>query len=120
MVYTATSLALAAIEVFVHLDPQEPPADLVWIEAELPLDEADGERISVRDLPEDWHRERHPELQRRGAEWARSRGSLVLFVPSAVVPHSWNALLNPEHPDARRIRVVETQPFIFDPRMFRR
>jgi len=119
MVYAATSIALAAIEVFVHLDPKLPPVDLASVELELPIDESEAERISVRDLPADWHRERHPELQRIGEEWIRSQRSLVLLVPSAAIADSWNALVNPEHPDARRIKILETKPFRFDERMFR-
>ena len=119
MVYTATSLALAAIEVFVHLDPRLPPLEMVSVEAELGVDEAACERVALRDLPADWHRERHPELQRIGAEWIESRRSLVLLAPSAAIADSWNALVNPEHPEARRIRIVERKPFRFDERMFR-
>lgn len=119
MVYAATSIAIAAIEVFVHLDPKLPPLDMVSVEAELKVEEAACERILVRDLPSDWHHERHPELQRIGSEWIRSQRSLVLLVPSAAIADSWNALVNPEHPDARRIKIVETKPFRFDERMFK-
>jgi len=120
MVYTATSIALAAIEVFVHLDPRLPPLDLVSLEVELGLEEADCERLSPRALPSDWHRERHPELQRIGTEWVRSQRSPVLLVPSAAIADSWNALINPEHPHARRIKVLDSKPFLFDERMFKR
>lgn len=119
MVYTATSIALAAIEVFVHLDPRQPPDDLVSLEVDLPFEESACERILIRDLPLDWHRERHPDLQRIGEEWIRSQRSLVLLVPSAAIADSWNALVNPEHPEARRIKIVETKPFRFDERMFK-
>ncbi|MGA9671505.1 MAG: RES family NAD+ phosphorylase, partial [Terracidiphilus sp.] len=39
MVYASSSLALAAIELFVHLEPNQQPADLVSIAAELPAGE---------------------------------------------------------------------------------
>lgn len=40
-----------------------------------------------------------------GTEWARERGSAVLAVPSAVIPAETNYLLNPLHPDFRRIKI---------------
>jgi len=120
MVYAATSLALASVEMFVHLGPDDTPDHLVSIEADLPLDQAQCERIDLSALPTDWRRERHPELMLMGSAWARSRRSLVLLVPSASVSGDWNALVNPEHPDAKKIVLAEPRPFRFDERMFRR
>jgi RES domain-containing protein len=42
-----------------------------------------------------------------------------MFVPSAVIDGEWNILINPEYPDAREIKIVETKPFQFDQRMFK-
>jgi RES domain-containing protein len=119
MVYTSPSLPLAAMEVFVHLEPLADPGDLVSIAAELPLDEAECERLPRTSLPSDWRRQRHPVLRAMGAEWAQSLRSLVLLVPSVVFEGEWNALVNPTHPNAGKIRVVETKAFRFDERMFR-
>jgi RES domain-containing protein len=120
MVYAATSLALAAMEVFVHLETQDTPEGLVSIEAELPIDLAHCERVQVSKLPADWRRERHPVLMQMGAEWARSKRSLTLLVPSVAVVGDWNVLVNPEHPDARKIVLSKPAPFQFDDRMFKR
>jgi len=119
MVYAATSLALASIEVFVHLGPEDTPEHMVSIEAELPVDQDRCERVEVSALPADWRRERHPELMLMGTEWARSRRSLVLLVPSAAVGGEWNALVNPEHPGAKKIVLAEPRAFQFDERMFK-
>jgi len=119
MVYAATSLALASIEVFVHLGPEDTPDHLVSIEAELPLNEAQCERMELNHLPADWRLEKHRELMSIGSEWARSRRSLVLLVPSAAVLGEWNALVNPEHPDAKKIVLANPKPFRFDERMFK-
>jgi RES domain-containing protein len=119
MVYTASSLSLAVVETFVNLDASEDHGTLVSIEATLPLNEADAERVAVRKLPADWRRVNHPHLQALGAEWARSNRSLILLVPSAAVEGEWNALVNPAHPDAAKIRLEKAKPFRFDPRMFK-
>ena len=119
MAYAATSLSLAAMEVFVHLSTEDIPRELVSVEAELPLEAASCERIEVRTLPSDWRNERNVALPRIGAAWARSLRSLALLVPSAAVEGEWNVLINPEHPDAKLIQFAAPRPFRFDERMFR-
>jgi RES domain-containing protein len=123
MVYTAVSLSLAALEVFVHLEPVAEPGDLVSIAAELPVDGARvaEEKLDILSrLPSDWRRLDHPGLQRMGEEWIQSMRSLTMLVPSVVVDGEWNLLVNPAHPDAVKIEIEEPKPFRFDPRMFRR
>jgi len=118
MVYTSLSLSLAVVETFVHLEVAGEPDDLVSLEVELPGDEMGAERVAIRNLPADWRMVNHPALRIIGAEWAESRRSLVLLVPSVAVGGEWNALVNPEHADAGRIKIIETKPFRFDARMF--
>jgi RES domain-containing protein len=118
MVYTSTSLALAAVEFFVHLDPSEAPSGLVSLMAEVP-DKLSTERVEIERLPRDWHRTDHKDLQQLGTDWARSQRSVALIVPSAAVEGEWNVLLNPVHPDFRKVHIDEAKPFHYDERMFR-
>src|SRR5580658_9811049 len=119
MVYTSLSLSLAVVETFVHLNVAVEPDDLMSIEVELPGDVLQAERVAIKDLPGDWRLVDHPALRAIGAEWVRSRRSLVLLVPSVAVEGEWNALVNPEHPDAKKIRMEAARAFQFDGRMFR-
>jgi len=118
MVYTSSSLALAAIEYFVHLDPSEAPAAQVSLMAEVP-DSLAVERIEIVQLPRDWRKTDHRQLQQLGMDWVRSQRSPVLMVPSAAVEGEWNLLLNPAHPDFRKIDIGEPRPFHYDERMFK-
>jgi RES domain-containing protein len=121
MVYTSSSLSLALVEVFVHLDAHEAP-DFVSIAADLPVDEESLEngKQSLRSLlPAAWRQIGHPLLRQLGADWIASGRSLAMFVPSAVVDGEWNILINPVHPDAARIRLSQPKPFHFDTRMFK-
>src|ERR1700683_2383062 len=70
VVYASTSLALAAVETFVNLEPNLRPADLLSIEGEIPhaLEIA---RIDVKMLPEGWHETRDEYLLGFAAERAR-------------------------------------------------
>jgi RES domain-containing protein len=118
MVYTSSSLALAALEFFVHLDPSDAPSDLVFVKAESP-DELHTERIQESQLPSNWRRIDNRHLQKLGSDWAKSKSSVALMVPSAIVEEEWNVLLNPRHPDFAAITVEPAKPFHYDERMFK-
>ena len=118
LVYTSTSLALAAMELFVHLEPEVAPDDLVSVAIEIP-DGLTQEEIDPASLPSDWRRTDHPSLREIGSRWAIERRSLSLRVPSAAVDGEWNLLLNPHHSEFPLVRVIGTKAFHYDARMFR-
>jgi RES domain-containing protein len=117
VVYTAGTLALAALEYLVHVDPDAVPGDLVALTIDVP-DDAPLEALDAAALPGDWARaSEHPACRERGEAWLRAGRALALRVPSALVPEETNVLLNPGHPDAGRVRVVAERAFAFDPRL---
>jgi len=119
VVYTSATLSLAVLEYFVNLSSDQAPADLVEVSAEVP----EGLAITTLDpssLPRGWRRYPAPEsLAGTGSRWAEERKTAVLAVPSAVVPQEKNYLLNPGHPEFRRITVGKPQPFSLDLRMWK-
>ena|SRR5208283_2789921 len=117
VIYTSASLALAAIETFVNLEPKLQPDDLVSIEVELP-DRVATECLDLQSLPANWHRSRGEFLRHFGDEWIRGRKTVALQVPSAAVRGEWNVLLNPAHGDFRKVKFQKPRPFEFDLRMF--
>jgi RES domain-containing protein len=117
MVYTSTSRALAALEFFVNLDPIEAPNDLLLAEATVP--DVGVEEIKLDVLPRNWRGLDNERCRDLGSEWARSLRSVALRVPSAVVDGDWNVLLNPKHPEFRKVKIGAAKPFRFDERMFR-
>jgi RES domain-containing protein len=118
MVYTSPSLALAAIETFVHLEPNLRPDDLVFIEAEVPNDIV-TERLDLKSLPRKWHELRDESLRPFGDRWIRAGKTMALYVPSAAIRGEWNVLLNPAHSDFRKLKIEKPDRFEFDLRMFR-
>jgi RES domain-containing protein len=71
-------------------------------------------------LPANWFAADPPsKLQSIGAEWLERADSALLKVPSAIVIEEWNYLLNPLHPDFRKLRVSAPKPFNFDQRVAR-
>jgi RES domain-containing protein len=117
MVYSSTSLALAAIELFVHLEPNQQPDDLVAIAAQLPEGEP-ARRLAPGDLPAGWWTDDLNPPQALGDRWIREKSSLAMEVPSAALRMEWNVLINPLHPRVAELRVESPQPFAFDARMF--
>jgi RES domain-containing protein len=116
MVYTATSRALAALEFFVNLEPNEAPDDLLIAEATVPDESVELLDLSL--LPRNWRTLNNTRCRDLGTGWAASLRSLALRVPSAAVDGDWNVLLNPRHPDFSRIEIAAAKPFRFDKRMF--
>ena len=118
LVYASSSLALAAVETFVNLEPNLRPADLVSIEGDIP-NAVDIGRLDPATLPVGWYQKRDESLRRFGDEWIRGGKSVALLVPSAAISGEWNVLLNPAHPDFLKIRFRSAVRFEFDARMFR-
>jgi RES domain-containing protein len=107
VVYLAEHPALAALEVRVHLDlPLELiPSDYVLMRVMVP--DAPFEPF---DVPAD--------TAAFGNAWLSEARGAALRVPSVLMPHSWNILLNPRHPDASQSFTIEVEPFAFDPRLW--
>lgn len=119
VVYTSGSLSLAVLELFVHVDIDIAPGDLVAIQADIP-DTLTIETIKIESLPRDWRRYPGVEaLKDIGTAWASKASTAILSVPSAVIPVEHNYLLNPAHRDFKRIRLQKPVPFRFDARMWK-
>lgn len=117
IVYTASSAALAALEVLVHVDPLTAPSDLRLLAIDLP-DRLSTEHLDVSTLPSGWSAVPAPAaLQSIGVAWLSSGRTAALIVPSAIIPVERIVLLNPRHPEAHRIKIVGDTPFSFDTRL---
>jgi RES domain-containing protein len=117
LVYTAESRALATLEVSVHLDFSEDlPKDRFYVEIDIPDDLVILE-LSIEQLPENW--DSQPpilETQYIGDDFVSQKDAAVLKVPSSIVPPEFNYLINPNHPDAAKIKVISVQRLKFDNR----
>lgn len=118
MVYTSETRALATLEVSVHLDLSEDlPEDRYYVEIEIP-DTIIIQEVKLEDLPEDWNA-KPPALitQTIGDDFVNYNESAILKVPSSIVPQEFNYLINPNHSDATKIKVVSVTKMIFDSRL---
>ena len=117
MIYASTSLALAAIELFVHLEPNQAPDDLVSIAAELPQGEPALQWDEAK-LPARWWSDELRPMRELGDDWIRDKRSLAVLAPSVPIRLEWNVLVNPLHPRIDEIKKEPAHPFVFDARMF--
>ena len=122
VVYLTENPASAMLERIVHFidsDDEEDgnlPRFYQLLRVQVPDELATKQLNAI--APTDWRE--HPEFTRViGDAWLASRETLLARVPSAIVPHTWNLLLNPEHPDAKQVVVAEVIRERFDNRLFR-
>jgi RES domain-containing protein len=118
VVYASASLAVAAIETFVNLEPNLQPKDLVSVAGYIP-DGLEIGTLAPQSLPVDWRKTREEAVRRFGDEWIRLGRTVALRVPSAAIRGEWNVLLNPAHSNFEKVEFDEPEPFEFDTRMFR-
>ncbi|NOX26288.1 MAG: RES domain-containing protein, partial [Deltaproteobacteria bacterium] len=52
-----------------------------------------------------------------GTGWLKSKSSLLLEIPSAVVNKEMNILINPLHQDIKSVSLVSVESFSFDSRL---
>jgi RES domain-containing protein len=118
-VFTSATLSLAALERFVHTDADLEPTDLVAIPVEI-RDDIAIDVVAVDSLPVDWRTfPPPPALGEIGARWFDESGTPVLSVPSVVIPHERTFVLNPNHREFTQIVIGRSEPFSFDPRMWK-
>jgi RES domain-containing protein len=106
VLYTSGTAALALLEFICNAGDRKLAGKTGIAEIEVP---ADIEQISERNLPDGWQRYPAPdELKAIGDKWLQSGKSLLLKVPSAVMPLEWNFLVNPLHKHTREIKIKRT------------
>ena len=119
VVYSSGSRSLAALEFLVHVPMALAPENLSIVEINI---QEDIERKSINEsrLPSNWRDYPAPEqLANIGTNWIKSKSSLLLDIPSAVVEKEVNTLINPLHPDIKFVDLTNIEDFSFDSRLFK-
>ena len=115
MIYASGTKALAALESLVHLNP---PIAFKYMVFRVDFEDALVETVAGHDLPSDWTQEPpSPSTQAIGDQWVKESRSAVLAVPSVIIQTELNYVLNPAHPDFKKVKIGKPEPFAFDPRL---
>ena len=119
VVYVSEHQSTATLEVFANRTPFIPDEHYKAFHLEWPDDLA--EFFPLKHLPSNWRIHPPPiETREIGDRWVKQRRSVVLALPSAVSPADKNFLLNPNHPDFKRVRISSPINFEFDQRLVNR
>jgi RES domain-containing protein len=119
LVYTSASQSLAILEMLVHLDSQEVLARTYCVRTTT-FDGALCENLRPSVLPKGWDGDMPINATRDiGDKWFAESRSAVLAVPSAISAAEQNYLLNPDHPDFRKIIQGPLQDFAFSRRLLK-
>ena len=106
MIYTSTHLSLAVLELLANHVRHLVDDYFGYIKLSIP--DHMTRTINKNTLHQDWRiSPYHDSTIQIGSSWVQHQSSLALTVPSAVLHHENNVLINPLHPDARTIEVVE-------------
>lgn len=117
-IYTATSRALALVEILAHLPRSLIPRDFSLQTIHIP-DDLPIRKMTWAELPTDWD-------QKPTGRATQQLGSslldkhLLVMAPSAIVMDEWNLLINPILEGFQRIVLVNEEPFPLDPRLIQR
>ncbi|GAB6909305.1 conserved hypothetical protein [Desulfosarcina cetonica] len=115
-VYAAQHLSLAILELVVHLETEIDIQHFIAIPVSF-----DFEQVFVlpkSQLPDGWDNlPICPATQEVGRKWLEGKTSLVLQVPSSIVPIEHNYVINPQHPDFPEIEIGAPESIRIDERL---
>jgi RES domain-containing protein len=119
VVYAASNIALATLETLVHFDTMDLPINRILVRLDVPGDLWAARKVmTAATAPVGWEVQPAGMVSLNTGEAWLAAGQEALFeVPSAIVPEESNVLVNPRHPDSRRIGVVRTRVFRYDARL---
>ena len=117
VIYCAESIALAFLENMVRRQGVGFNDDFKIMMVDVP-DALKMSTVETTDLQEGWQDfTDYSKCQPLGDQWYDSGETAVLKVPSAILPQSYNYVLNTEHPDYRKIRLLATTDLVPDKRI---
>ena len=116
ILYTSGHISLALLEMLVNTQFKDYAIPLDLLSIQFP-DNVDVSEVSFKKLKKDWIKD-FEYTRFIGDEFLKDKQRLVLKIPSAVIPEEHNFLLNPLHPDFKKVKILETRSFRTDVRLF--
>jgi RES domain-containing protein len=118
MIYTASSRSLAMAEVLVNLSTEYLPTNYVMVEYEI-TEQFDILSYEYFKFPKLWYsKSKLTYTQNLGDEFVNQQSHFIMQVPSVVVLGDFNYLINPNHPDIVKLKILSIVDFPFDSRLF--
>jgi len=121
VIYASGSRALATLELVVHRSAIIQSETYKVMVIEIPSENPGLiQEINASELPSKWNTlQSYPRLQEIGSEWYEKKESLILKVPSALIPQEHNFVINAEHDLFKsQVRLIDLEDFFWDGRLF--
>lgn len=121
VLYTGSSRSLATLELVVNRAVIRPNFGYKVMVISVADDDHLVTGLKEKDMPENWRSvQKYQVLQQIGSDWYNSRKSLLLRVPSAVIPKEFNYIINTRHPEfGENVRLVRQEEYVWDERLVR-
>ena len=120
VIYSGSSRSLATLELAVSIDAVPRSEQFKVMVISIADEESLFTDVRQSKLPAIWRTtDAYTELQSIGSEWYERKSSLVLKVPSAVIPQEYNYVINTAHPDfTGNVSLVRIENYFWDERLF--
>ena len=114
--YTSENKSLAILEVLANTPLAILRANFSILTLEI-TGSFSTDEYAVKDLPDGWNAYPVPiSITRLGDRWLTDGKTLLLKVPSVIVPSEYNVIINPSHPDFNKITITATEKLAIDKR----
>lgn len=117
IVYSAESRSLGLLEILVNLSDLD--KHRLYFAYPIHFQEEDCLDFDIKQLPKHWNNHLPiDETRKIGSAWVEKQQSIVLKVPSIIIPEEYNYLINPEHPEFKKKIILNNKSTILiDPRL---
>ena len=118
VIYCTLNPATALLETLVHIeiDSEDRPERFQVLRLEGP-ESLSIEKVEAGSLSPNWAEDMNA-TQAIGDRWLSEKRSLLLQVPSVLVPETWNVLVNPLHVEVNLLKIIAMYEHPFDSRLF--
>lgn len=119
VIYTGSSRSLSTLELVVHKGSIEPTMNYKVMVISISDEDYLIKQIFIKNLPSGWRTlAGYSILQKIGSEWYNKQETLVLKVPSVIITHEYNYVINTEHADfKKKIKLVRSEDYFWDSRL---
>jgi RES domain-containing protein len=119
VIYTGSSRSLSSLELIVHKGAVMPSYRYKVMVISIADEDHLFKQIKIGDLPDNWRTiAAYAQLQKIGSDWYNEQESLILKIPSAIIPFEFNFIINTEHPLFNtKVKLVRTEDYFWDERL---
>ena len=116
-IYCSENISLCALELLAHTNGIRPAGEFKIMHIEIP-DKTKITTIEIAQLPQNWFQlQGYAQTQKIGSDWYDSKSTLLMKVPSAIIPSEFNYVINTQHADfLKKVKLLDTKDFFWDNR----